>query len=38
MNLPTLNIDEIVYLFGAVLATLAIFWSLNKAIIIAKKH
>jgi len=38
MSLPTLNIDELVYLFGVALATLAAFWAIHKAIIISKSH
>jgi hypothetical protein len=36
--LPTINIDEVFYLFTAVLTTLAIFWGINKAILISKSH
>jgi hypothetical protein len=37
-NLPNLDIAEISYLFTAVLTTVAVFWSINKAIIFAKTH
>jgi hypothetical protein len=38
LELPALNIDEIVYLFGVIASALAIFWGINKAIIISKSH
>jgi hypothetical protein len=38
MPLPIANIEQIVYLFTTFSVTLAIFWSINKAIFIAKSH
>jgi hypothetical protein len=32
MPLPTIDSEAIVYLFGVVIASLAIYWGINKAI------
>jgi len=36
--LPNIDYAAISYLFGVVSASLALFWSINKAIIMAKSH
>lgn len=38
MDLPTLQIDNISFLFGTMIVTLSVFWGINKAIIISKSN
>jgi len=38
VDLPIFDFETITYLFSVVIASLAIFWSINKAIIFAKTH
>jgi hypothetical protein len=38
MPLPVIDYEAITYLFGVVIVSLAVFWSINKAIVIAKSH
>jgi hypothetical protein len=36
--LPNIDFEAVSYLFGVTLACISVFWSINKAIIIAKSH
>jgi len=38
MPLPILDLIVISELFGVVIASLSVFWGINKAIIISKSH
>jgi len=38
MPLPALDYQTVFILYSSVIASLAVFWSINKAIIIAKSH
>lgn len=38
MLMPNINLDVIALLFGSVLSSLFVLWSINKAIIILKRN
>jgi hypothetical protein len=37
LELPSINYPQLSNLFGVVLVTLAVFWAINKAILISKE-
>lgn len=37
IDLPNIQYQEITYLFGTVITALAVFWGINKAVIMSKE-